>query len=56
MLTDGFDEAWDGVRGVANDVAERGGSVLAFLVLAVLVFALCATVGFVGRLLWPGQR
>ena len=65
MLTDGTDEAWDGVKSVANMAADgnvanmaadRDGSVLTVLLLALLVFAFGAASGFIARLLWPNSR
>ena len=56
MLTDGIAEAWDGVSGVADEVAERGGSLVGTILLGMLVFAVGAAAGFVARLLWPHSR
>ncbi len=56
MLTDGRSVTWDGVSGVADEVERRSGSLLATLALGVLVFAVGAASGFVGRLLWPRHR
>ncbi len=56
MLTDGAAESWDGVRDMADEVAERGGSMVTNLILGLLVFAVGAAAGFVARLLWPHSR
>ena len=56
MLTDGIAEAWDGVSGVADEVAESGGSLVTTILLGMLVFAVGAAAGFVARLLWPHSR
>ena len=56
MLTDGIAEAWDGVSGVADEVAESGGSLVTTILLGMLVFAVGAAAGFVVRLLWPHSR
>ena len=56
MLTDGIAEAWDGVSGVADEVAESGGSLVGTILLGMLVFAVGAAAGFVARLLWPHSR
>ena len=56
MLTDGIAEAWDGVSGVADEVAERGGSLVGTILLGFAVFAVGAAAGFLARLLWPHSR
>jgi hypothetical protein len=56
MLTDGVSETWDGVSVVADEVERRSGSLLATLLLGLLVFAVGAASGFLGRLLWPRHR
>ena len=56
MLTDGIADAWNGVSGVADEVAERGGSLVTTILLGLLVFAVGAAAGFVARLLWPHSR
>lgn len=56
MLTDGVADAWDGVSGVADEVAERGGSLVGTILLGLLVFAVGAAAGFLARLLWPHSR
>lgn len=56
MLTDGTAEEWDGVRDVADEVAQRSGSLVSTILLGVLVFAVGAAAGFLGRLLWPHSR
>ena len=56
MLTDGVADTWNGVSGMADDVAERGGSFVATLLLGLLVFAVGAAAGFIARLLWPHSR
>lgn len=53
MLTDGVADAWDGVSGMADEVAQSGGSLLPTLLLGLLVFAVGAAAGFIARLLWP---
>jgi hypothetical protein len=53
MLTDGTAETWDGVRDMADEVVERGGSLVTTLFLGLLVFAVGAAAGFLARLLWP---
>ena len=56
MLTDGMADAWKGVSGVADEVAEGGGSLVTTILLGLLVFAVGATAGFLARLLWPHSR
>jgi hypothetical protein len=56
MLTDGTAEARYGVSGVADEVAARGGSFLSTVALGLLVFAVGAAAGFIGRLIWPHAR
>jgi hypothetical protein len=56
MLTDGTAETWDGVRDMADEVVERGGSLVTTLILGLLVFAAGVAAGFVTRLLWPHSR
>jgi len=56
MLTDGMTGPWDGVSGVADEVAEHGGSLVGTIFLGLLVFAVGAAAGFIGRLLWPHPR
>ena len=56
MLTDGIEDAGNGVSGVADEVAERGGSFATTLLLGLLVFAVGAATGFLARLLWPRSR
>jgi energy-converting hydrogenase Eha subunit B len=56
MLTDGTTERWDGVSDVADEVAERGGSLVGTLFLGLIVFAVGAACGFVARLLWPNSH
>jgi energy-converting hydrogenase Eha subunit B len=56
MLTDGTTERWDGVSDVADEVAERGGSLVGTLFLGLIVFAVGAACGFVARLFWPNTH
>ena len=56
MLADGVADAWNGVSGVADEVAERGGSLVTTILLGMLVFAVGAAAGFLARLLWPHSR
>ncbi len=56
MLTDGISDTWNGVSGVADEVAESGGSLVTTIVLGLAVFAVGAAAGFVARLLWPHSR
>ena len=56
MLTDGTVDAWDGVSGVADEIAESGGSLVTTILLGVLVFAIGAAAGFLARLIWPHSR
>jgi hypothetical protein len=56
MLTDGIEDARDGVSDVADEVAKQGGSLVGTILLGVLVFAVGAAVGFIARLLWPHPR
>lgn len=56
MLTDGITDAWNGVSGVAEEVAEGGGSLATTVLLGLMVFAVGAAAGFLARLLWPHSR
>ncbi len=56
MLTDGITDAWNGVSGVADEVARKDGSLVTTILLGLLVFAVGAAAGFVARLLWPHSR
>lgn len=56
MLTDGTADAWDGVSGVADEVVQRSGSLVSTILLGLLIFAVGAAAGFLGRLLWPRSR
>lgn len=56
MLTDGITDAWNGVSGVADEVARKDGSLGTTILLGLLVFAVGAAAGFVARLLWPHSR
>ena len=56
MLTDGITDARNGVSGVAEEVAESGGSLVTTVLLGLMVFAVGAAAGFLARLLWPHSR
>ena len=56
MLTDGSVGTWDGVSGMADQVARKDGSLVGTILLGLLVFAVGAAAGFLARLLWPHSR
>ncbi len=56
MLTDGRAERWNGVSDMADEVAERGGSLVSTILLGILLFAVGAASGFIARLLWPRSQ
>ncbi len=56
MLTDGSVGTWDGVSGMADEVARKDVSLVGTILLGLLVFAVGATAGFLARLLWPHSR
>jgi hypothetical protein len=41
---------------MADEVAERGESLVSTILLGLLIFAVGAAVGFIARLLWPRSR